>query len=50
MIIKMLNELGRRMNTMRTSTEFEDIRKNQTKLKNTTTEKKYIRRNQQYIR
>ena len=52
MIVKMLRELGRRMN--RQSEKFnkmlENIRKNETKLKNIITEIKYVKRNQWYIR
>ena len=52
MIVKMLRELGRRMN--RQSEKFnkmlENIRKNETKLKNIITEIQYVKRNQWYIR
>ena len=52
MIVKMLRELGRRMN--RQSEKFnkmlENIRKNETKLKNIITEIKNVKRNQWYIR
>ena len=52
MIIKMLRELGRRMN--RHSEKFnkmlENIRKNETELKNIITEIKYVKRNQWCIR
>ena len=52
MIVKMLRELGRRMN--RQSEKFnkmlENIRKNETKLKNIITEIQSVKRNQWYIR
>ena len=53
MIIKMLNKLRRRMDehSENFTKELQNIKKNQTELKNTITEiKKYNRRNQQWIR
>ena len=50
MIIKMLNEFGRRMDehSEKFNKEFGNIKKNQVKLNNTITEvKKYTRRDQQ---
>ena len=42
MIIKMLTELGRGMNIVRTSTELENIRKNQSEVKYSVTKMKNI--------
>lgn len=42
MIIKMVTELGRGMNIVRTSTELENIRKNQSEVKYSVTKMKNI--------